>query len=124
FFLKGGTKLYGLYVFEEFERESAASGLARLLRLIEEDRLRPLVDLEAPWTEVGAVARQLLDRRFPGKAVLRGADVPAGWTRIGSSLRAASCPARGRSTRRRPGWVSPASGRGRWPGPHRWRGAR
>jgi NADPH:quinone reductase-like Zn-dependent oxidoreductase len=78
FFLKGGTKLYGLYVFEEFEREPAASGLARLLRLIEEGRLRPVVDLEAPWTEVGAVAQQLLDRRFPGKAVLRVADLPEG----------------------------------------------
>ena len=35
--------------------------------------LRPHIAVEAPWTETGAIARRLLDRAYPGKAVL-GAD--------------------------------------------------
>jgi NADPH:quinone reductase len=32
--------------------------------------LRPHIAIEAPWTDIGGVARQLLDRTFAGKAVL------------------------------------------------------
>ena len=34
------------------------------------DLLRARIEIEAPWTEIAAVARQLLDRSFMGKAVL------------------------------------------------------
>jgi NADPH:quinone reductase len=33
--------------------------------------LRPHIAVEAAWVETGPVAQQLLDRRWPGKAVLR-----------------------------------------------------
>jgi len=66
----GRTSLYGLMLFSELRRESAAIGLQRLVSLVAAQRLRPHVSVEAPWTEVGAIARQFLDRRVPGKAVL------------------------------------------------------
>jgi hypothetical protein len=30
----------------------------------------PQIGVEAPWSEIGAVARRLIDREFAGKAVL------------------------------------------------------
>ncbi|NMG08409.1 zinc-binding dehydrogenase [Brasilonema sp. UFV-L1] len=70
FYGTGGASLYGLILFHELKRESASVGLQRLLRLVEAGQLRPHIDLEASWTEVADVAQKLLDRRFPGKAVL------------------------------------------------------
>lgn len=70
FFLTGGASLYGFIVFYEITRKSGAESLGRLARLIAEGRLRPQIDVEAPWTQIGAVAQQLLNRRFTGKAVL------------------------------------------------------
>ncbi len=32
--------------------------------------LKPLIAVEAPWSDIGLVAQQLLDRAYPGKAVL------------------------------------------------------
>ncbi len=70
FFGTGGVSLYGLRLFDELRFESAAVGLKRLLGLVEAGQLRPHIDLEASWTQIADVAQQLLDRRFPGKAVL------------------------------------------------------
>lgn len=70
FFRTGAARLYGFILFHEVKTQPAGVGLARLLRFIEEGRLRPRIAVEAPWSEIGDVARQLLDRRFPGKAVL------------------------------------------------------
>ncbi|MEH2391837.1 MAG: zinc-binding dehydrogenase [Nostoc sp.] len=70
FFGTGSVSLYGLRLFDELRFESAAVGLKRLLSLVEAGQLRPHIDLEASWTEIADVAQQLLDRRFPGKAVL------------------------------------------------------
>jgi NADPH:quinone reductase-like Zn-dependent oxidoreductase len=64
------VSLYGLRLFDELRFESAAVGLKRLLSLVEVGQLHPHIDLEAPWTQIADVAQQLLDRRFPGKAVL------------------------------------------------------
>ncbi len=50
--------------------EPASEGLALLLRLIQQGALKPSIGVEAPWTEVAAIARQLVDRGFAGKAVL------------------------------------------------------
>jgi NADPH2:quinone reductase len=33
-------------------------------------QLAPHVSVERPWTEIARVAQDLMDRRFPGKAVL------------------------------------------------------
>jgi NADPH2:quinone reductase len=70
FFRTGGATLYGFYLFDEAKRQPAGQGLARLVRLIADGRLHPRIEMEAPWTSVPDVARQLMDRRFPGKAVL------------------------------------------------------
>lgn len=72
FFRVGAARLYGLMVFHELRRvEPASEGLALLARLVVAGALRPQVEVEAPWTEIGAVARRLMDRQFAGKAVLR-----------------------------------------------------
>ena len=71
FFRVGGVKLYGLILFHELRRvEPAADGLALLAGLVAGRVIRPHIAIEAPWTDIGGVARQLLDRTFAGKAVL------------------------------------------------------
>jgi NADPH:quinone reductase-like Zn-dependent oxidoreductase len=57
-------------VFDEMQKESARIGLERLLRLVSDGRLKPLIALQEDWSRVGEVAQQLLDRNYPGKAVL------------------------------------------------------
>ena len=74
FYGTGGASLYGFILFHELKRESASVGLTRLLRLVETGQLHPRIDLEASWTEVADVAQKLLDRSFPGKAVLHVAN--------------------------------------------------
>ncbi len=70
FFRTGGATLYGFSLFHEVKTHPASEGLARLVGLIADGRLHPRVEVEAPWTEIADVARQLMDRRFAGKAVL------------------------------------------------------
>ena len=70
FFTTGRTSLYGFILFDELHTESAATGLARLTRLIANGNLTPRISIEAPWTQISDVAGQLLNRTFPGKAVL------------------------------------------------------
>jgi NADPH:quinone reductase len=71
FYGKGGLQLYGFILFHEVRQQPAGIGLQRLVKLVEQGKLKPHIDLEADWTEVGEVAQQLLDRRYVGKAVLR-----------------------------------------------------
>jgi len=71
FFRSGGSRLYGLVLFPELRKvEPASEGLAILASLVAGGTLRPRIEIEAPWTDIGAVARQLLERSFMGKAVL------------------------------------------------------
>ncbi len=71
FFATGGVRLYGLTLFHELMSvERAGIGLALLADLIAAKKLRPQIAVEEPWSEIGAVARRLLDRDFTGKAVL------------------------------------------------------
>lgn len=71
FFCPSGGTLYGMVLFDEMAKsESAAMGLALLADLTDKRILQPRVEIEAPWTEIATVARQLLDRSFSGKAVL------------------------------------------------------
>lgn len=70
FFRSGRPMLYGLYLFEEFSQRPAWNGLARLATMIAAGTLRPHISREAPWAEIGHVARELLDRKISGKAVL------------------------------------------------------
>ena len=57
-------------IFFEFRREPASLGLRRLVHLVSTGKLIPLLGMEADWHEIGRVAQALLDRQFPGKAVL------------------------------------------------------
>jgi NADPH:quinone reductase-like Zn-dependent oxidoreductase len=71
FFATGGVRLYGLTLFHELMSvERAGIGLALLAELIAAQKLRPQIAVEAPWSEIGAFARRLINREFTGKAVL------------------------------------------------------
>ena len=71
FFRSGGARLYGLILFHELRTaEPASEGLAILAAMIASGALRPRIEIEADWAEIGTVARRLLDRSFVGKAVL------------------------------------------------------
>jgi NADPH2:quinone reductase len=70
FYLTGGAILYGFILFHEVLARPASEGLARLLRLVADGSLRPRIELEAPWAEIGEVAGRLIDRDYAGKAVL------------------------------------------------------
>ena len=71
FFGTGGARLYGLTLFHELMSvERGGVGLRLLAELIAAGKLRPQIAVEANWTEIGAVARRLIDREFTGKAVL------------------------------------------------------
>ena len=71
FFATGGARLYGLTLFHELMSvERAGIGLALLADLIAAGKLRPQIAVEASWSEIGTVARRLIDREFTGKAVL------------------------------------------------------
>lgn len=69
-FLRTRGHVSGLAVFTEQYRETAAVGLGRLAQLVSAGVLKPLIAVQAPWSEIGSVAQQLLDRSYPGKAVL------------------------------------------------------
>jgi len=69
-YLTGGAKLYGFILFHEVIARPASEGLARLVGLVDEGTLRPRIEVEAPWTDVGGVAAQLIDCGYTGKAVL------------------------------------------------------
>ena len=71
FFATGGTRLYGLTLFHELMSvERGGIGLGLLAELIAAKKLQPQIAAEAPWSEIGAIARRLIDREFTGKAVL------------------------------------------------------
>jgi len=71
FYISGGASLYGFILFHEVRGKPASDGLGRLGRLVADGRLEPRISVEESWTEVGAVARRLLERGYAGKAVLR-----------------------------------------------------
>jgi NADPH:quinone reductase-like Zn-dependent oxidoreductase len=71
FFRNGPHTLYGMYLFEEFRSNPASAGLSTLATMVAEERLRPHIAVEGSWTQIGEIAQQLIDRRYPGKAVLR-----------------------------------------------------
>ena len=71
FYGKGGLSLYGFILFHELTQQPASLGLARLVRLVDRGLLKPHIDLKADWSEIGAIAQKLTDRKFLGKAVLK-----------------------------------------------------
>ncbi len=59
-----------ILIFALAKAETASLGLGLLARLVAEGKLRPHIEVQAPWTEIGQVAQHLLQRDFSGKAVL------------------------------------------------------
>lgn len=71
FFSTGGARLYGLTLFHELMSvERGGVGLRLLAELIAAGKLKPQIAVEAPWRDIGTLARRLIDREFAGKAVL------------------------------------------------------
>ena len=70
FFVGGRATLYGFYLFQELGLEPASGGLRRLAELVSMGTLTPHISVERPWKDIGRIAQDLMDRRFPGKAVL------------------------------------------------------
>lgn len=60
----------GLLVLGKLREEPAANSLQRLVSLVADGRLRPHISIEAPWNQAEEICQQLIDRKFPGKAVL------------------------------------------------------
>jgi len=66
------ARLYGLYVFAEYEHtRTGAADLGRLADLVAAGRLDPQIDMTASWHEAARAIEALLERRVKGKAVLR-----------------------------------------------------
>ena len=70
FYATAGATLYGFILFHELQREPASEGLRKLLKLVDTKQLKPYINVEASWNQVADIAQQLLNRRYPGKAVL------------------------------------------------------
>ena len=69
-FLRSRGTVSGLAVFTELHKETASVGLSRLANMVAAGAVKPLISVEAPWEQIGDVALALLDRSYPGKAVL------------------------------------------------------
>ena len=70
FMTRGRARILGFHLYHKSETAPPRDHLARLLRLVEHGRLNTAIEREAPWTEVARTADDLIERRFPGKAVL------------------------------------------------------
>lgn len=66
----GRAVLYGFLLFNELSVEPAGEGLARLVSLVADGRLRTHITVEEPWERAPQVATDLWERRIAGKAVL------------------------------------------------------
>ena len=66
----GGTSLLGLNMNYELQFELPAVGLADLAGRLADGSLRTVIEARAPIADIAKVAADLIDRRFPGKAVL------------------------------------------------------
>lgn len=67
----GGKRIYGFMLFNELAVEPASEGLSRLVKLVADRKLHPRISVEEPMEKVGEVAQDLMNRKIPGKAVLR-----------------------------------------------------
>jgi NADPH:quinone reductase len=71
-FGRGGQRtIYGLTLYTEAELEASSLGLARLLRLVEDGRLRVPEIVSGGWSDTPRLAQELLARKFSGKAVVQ-----------------------------------------------------
>jgi NADPH:quinone reductase len=66
----GRGRVEGMRLFRDAEAEAAGKGLARLAALLADGRLHTPISQREDWSRVGQVAEALIQRRYPGKAVL------------------------------------------------------
>lgn len=66
----GRGRVEGFNLYRESEVESAAKGLDRLLKLMGQGRLPVQVERQVGWEEAPQAARDLMERKFGGKAVV------------------------------------------------------
>jgi NADPH:quinone reductase-like Zn-dependent oxidoreductase len=66
----GGTTLYGLNMYTEFDSRPRSEDLAWLAQMVARQQLRTPIEVEASWHDIGEVAQRLRQRQFTGKAVL------------------------------------------------------
>lgn len=66
----GTGRIEGFNLFRQSEIESIARGLGRLLKLIASGQLKVAMDQEVSWAQAPQLARDLLDRKFSGKAMV------------------------------------------------------
>jgi NADPH:quinone reductase len=71
FFSTGRAFIYGFLIFNEVAKRPAAEGLTTLMNLIADGKLFVPIAYRGTIDDIDGVARQLLDSRIPGKAVLR-----------------------------------------------------
>ena len=64
------VSMYGFLLFHELGNEPASVGLKRLVNMVSRGELEPYITVEEHWSKVGEVARDLWDRKIPGKAVI------------------------------------------------------
>ena len=67
---RSSASLYGFILFNELKKFPACDGLERLADLINRNKLKPLIEVEADWKDIAQVANDLMERKFKGKAVL------------------------------------------------------
>lgn len=73
--LSGDGRIDGFHLYRESEKESASKGLARLMRLMLDGKIKAAIEVQKDWSETPSVAAALIDRAYAGKAVLTiGAD--------------------------------------------------
>jgi NADPH:quinone reductase len=78
FFRQGGVRLYGLILFHELRQaEPAGEGLAVLLREVAIGRLRPLIEIEAPWAVSAALPAVCSHANSPARRCCTSARIPA-----------------------------------------------
>ena len=69
---KGAAKIYGLLIFEEVRSgRVGAADLEKLMTLVRDGKLRSPISFCRSWTELPATVRELEQREYAGKAVLR-----------------------------------------------------
>lgn len=66
----GDGRVDGFHLYRESEKETAAKGLARLMSMLLDGRLKTEVTLTSDWTGTPEAARGLIDRAYLGKAVM------------------------------------------------------
>lgn len=70
FFNTGRAQIYGFNIFDEVTDKSQAAGLERLMRFVRHGQLAVPLTYTGSVLEIDRVARDLLDSKIPGKAVL------------------------------------------------------